>query len=219
MDEMDNSNRKQQEKDAIIGFGNILIPDISGFTNFVNKTDLVSGQIITQRLLRSLLENDLLDLELSELEGDAALLYKYSKKLKPNDILKQYEVMLENFHREQALINQEFQLELNLSLKLIAHYGEFGQYKLGTFRKLYGAPVIEAHRLLKNSIKSSRYVLITDDLMEGKPTRAINDNPEFLRGEKLCQSYGDLRNIRFTVFDYEAACSPREILKGGKNTT
>ena len=90
-----------------IGPGNILIPDISGFTSFVTQTDIVSGQIITKRLLTSLLVNDLLDLELSEIEGDAALLYKYGRKLRPNDILKQYELMLENFHSAQELVNKE----------------------------------------------------------------------------------------------------------------
>lgn len=198
-----------------IGPGNILIPDISGFTSFVTQTDIVSGQIITKRLLTSLLVNDLLDLELSEIEGDAALLYKYGRKLRPNDILKQYELMLENFHSAQELVNKEFNLDLQLSLKLIAHYGTFGQYELGSFRKLYGAPVIEAHRLLKNSVKSSRYVLITDDLLEGSPTTAVINNPEFLRGHKLCESYDNIRNISFTIFDYEAACSPREILERG----
>ncbi|WP_168194574.1 DUF2652 domain-containing protein [Antarcticibacterium arcticum] len=204
---------EKQLKDANIGLGNILIPDISGFTSFVTQTDLVSGQLITQRLLTSLLENDLLDLELSEIEGDAALLYKYGRKLRPNAILKQYEGMLENFHREQEKVNKEFNLDLKLSLKLIAHYGKFGQYELGSFRKLYGAPVIEAHRLLKNSVKSSRYVLITDDLLEGSPTTAAINNPEFLRGHKLCESYDNIRDITFTVFDYEAECSPREILE------
>jgi len=215
MEEVHNVN---VNKDPIIGPGNILIPDISGFTNFVTDISLATGQTITQRLIRSLLEKDLLDLELSEIEGDAALLYKFGKKLKPNAILKQYEAMLENFYREQALINKEFKLDLKLSLKLIAHYGEFGQYELATFKKLYGIPVIEAHRLLKNAVKSSMYVLITDDLLEGTPTTAAVNNPEFLRGSKMCQAQGDIRNIPYTVFNYEAECSPLEILEGSKNS-
>src|SRR5690554_5432044 len=103
--------------------------------------------------------------------------------------------MLENFHREQALVNKEFGMELELSLKLIAHFGEFGQYELGGFKKLYGTPVIEAHRLLKNAVKSSRYVLITDDLLEVLPTTSAIKNPEFLRGNKMCQAHGDIRKI------------------------
>lgn len=209
--------KANMKNDSNTGHGNILIPDISGFTGFVNRVDLITGQTITRRLIRSLLENDILDLELSEIEGDAALLYKFGKKLKPNAILKQYEAMLENFYREQALIKKEYQLDLNLSLKLIAHYGEFGQYELGTFKKLFGTPVIEAHRLLKNDVKSSMYVLITDDLLENNPTTAVVNDPEFLRGTKKCQAYGDIRNIGYTIFNYEAACSPREILERGKN--
>ncbi len=213
MEEKDTNNLEEDNFDSSVGYGNILIPDISGFTKFVIGIDIHPGQTITQRLIRSLLENDLLDLELSEIEGDAALLYKYGKKLKPNLILKQYETMLENFYREQDLINKEFELDLKLSLKLIAHYGEFGQYELGNFKKLFGTPVIEAHRLLKNNVKSDMYVLITDDLLEGIPTTTAINNPEFLRGSKMCQSHGDIRNIAFTIFDYEAECSPREILE------
>ncbi|MEP6262793.1 MAG: DUF2652 domain-containing protein [Gillisia sp.] len=217
MNDKDNPHKKKKTTETVVGYGNILIPDISGFTNFVTGIDIITGQEITQRLLRSLLENDLLDLELSELEGDAALLYKFGKKLKPNAILKQYELMLENFYREQELINKELGLKVELSLKLIAHYGEFGQYELGSFKKLYGIPVIEAHHLLKNEVKSSRYVLITNDLLEGLPTTAAVTNPDFLKGNKMCQAHGDIRNIAYTVFDYEAECSPREILERGEN--
>ena len=214
MEEVDRSANKM---DTNMGPGNILIPDISGFTKFVNNIDLVSGQAITQRLLISLLRDDILDLELSEIEGDAALLYKFGKKLKPNAILRQYEAMLENFYREQDIINKEFGLDLKLSLKLIAHYGEFGQYELGNFKKLFGTPVIEAHRLLKNEMKSSMYVLITDDLLERSPTTAAVNDPQFLKGSKMCQADGDTRNISYTVFDYEAECSPREILERSEN--
>lgn len=209
---MEEDYRAGKNKGSTAGPGNILIPDISGFTKFVTGIDLSDGQVITRRFIRSLLENDLLDLELSEIEGDAALLYKFGKKLQPNAILKQYEAMLENFYKEQALINKEFNLDINLSLKLIAHYGEIGQYELGTFRKLYGTSIIEAHRLLKNDVKSSMYVLMTDDLLEKSPTVSAVNDPEFLRGNKMCQAYGDLKNIRYTVFNYEAACSPGEIL-------
>lgn len=210
----ENSKHKQTDIDKdSTGFGNILIPDISGFSSFVAGVNLVTGQATAQRLIGSLLKQNLLNLELSEIEGDATLLYKFGRKLAPNEILKQYEIMLENFHQEQALVNEEYGLDLKLSLKLIAHYGEFGQYELAGFTKLFGIPVIEAHRLLKNSVKSSRYVLITDDLLEGLPTTSIVNNPEFLRGNKMCQAYNDIRRIYFTVFNYEAACSPREILE------
>ena len=205
--------RRKLKKDTTLGPGNILIPDISGFTNFVNNIDLISGKEITQRLIISLLKEDILDLELSEIEGDAALLYKFGKKLKPNAILRQYEAMLSSFYREQEKINREFGLDLQLSLKLIAHYGEFGQYELGNFKKLFGAPVIEAHRLLKNTVKSPMYVLITDDLLEGKPTTAAIMDPRFLRGSKRCESYNYIRNIGYTVFDYESKCSLAEILE------
>lgn len=65
-------------------------------------------------------------------------------------------------------------------MKLIAYYGEFDQYELARFTKLFGTPVTEAQSLLKNSVESSRYVLITDDHLEGLPTKAVVNSPESL---------------------------------------
>ncbi|WP_409932590.1 DUF2652 domain-containing protein [Xanthocytophaga flavus] len=38
---------------------------------------------------------------------------------------------------------------MDLSLKLIAHYGTFLEYTIETFKKLYGEPIIKTHALLK----------------------------------------------------------------------
>ncbi len=40
------------------------------------------------------------------------------------------------------------------------------EYKIDRFTKLYSGVVVEAHRLLKNSIKSDSYLLLTDSLLE-----------------------------------------------------
>lgn len=73
--------------------------------------------------------------------------------------------MLEAFNQELAILREELGEEIDLTLKLIAHFGILSEYKIGIFQKLYGETVIEAHRLLKNSVNSSTYVLITDDLL------------------------------------------------------
>lgn len=182
---------------------NLLIPDISGFTRFVHTTDEVTGNMIIYRLLSAVVESNILGLTISEIEGDAILFFKKGKKLKPAEILKQYEIMRENFNHEVALLSEEIGEKIDLSLKLIAHYGSTADYKLSGFHKLYGKTVIAAHRLLKNSIKSNVYVLITDELLDTDPETFIAHYPEFERGSKNCKIHGGLRNISYSYLDYE----------------
>jgi hypothetical protein len=51
--------------------------------------------------------------------------------------------------------------KLNLSLKLIAHYGTFSEYTIGSFKNYMVNPS-SRHTLLKNNIKSNTYVLMTN---------------------------------------------------------
>ncbi len=53
--------------------GMIMIPDISGFTDFVIKSNMFVGKYITESLLKSVMDSNILCLEISEVEGDAIL--------------------------------------------------------------------------------------------------------------------------------------------------
>lgn len=57
--------------------GLILLPDISGYSDFVEHTDIVSGRHIVYRLLSAIIKTNRLGLKISEIEGDAVLFYKY----------------------------------------------------------------------------------------------------------------------------------------------
>ena len=54
----------------------ILIPDISGYTEFLTKTELVHSSHIINELLDAILAANSDEFELSEVEGDALLLYR-----------------------------------------------------------------------------------------------------------------------------------------------
>lgn len=58
--------------------GLLFIPDISGFTRFVTETEIGHSRIIIQELLEILINANGIGLEISEIEGDAILFYKYS---------------------------------------------------------------------------------------------------------------------------------------------
>lgn len=180
--------------------GTILIPDISGFTSFVNETEFDTGREITRRLLKVMIESNILNLEISEIEGDAVLFYK-KNQITLTQIKFQFESMLNNFNAKIDELKAETGIEIDLTLKLIAHYGEISTYKIGDFEKLYGRSVIEAHSLLKNSIESNSYILITDDLFN--KSRKKNIDSSFFYGSQICEVLGNLKRICYTYFDYE----------------
>jgi len=142
--------------------GLIIIPDISGYTEFVSSICIEAGRYITGELLSTILQANKLGMNVSEIEGDAILFYKFGKKPSMQRILKLYETMLRSLTIKLREIEAIIGHDLGLSLKLIAHYGTFSEYTIGTFKKLYGEPVVKAHSLLKNTIKSKTYILMTN---------------------------------------------------------
>ena len=58
-----------------INNGLILIPDISGYTEFVYSAELNHAQRIVSVLLESMINTREIDLELCEIEGDALLCF------------------------------------------------------------------------------------------------------------------------------------------------
>src|SRR5215210_8768694 len=153
--------------------GLLFIPDISGFTRFVNETDIEHSRLIIQELLEVLINANETGLEVSEIEGDAILFYKFGESPGLKELYKQVEKMFCAFHRN--LIAYEYRRfcqckacvsAINLSLKVITHYGEFTRYNVKNFNKLIGKGVIVAHQLLKNDIEQHEYWLVTKDLLK-----------------------------------------------------
>ena len=193
----------QDSYGLVVEEANLLIPDISGFTRFVHTTDEVTGNMIIYRLLSAIMNSNILNLKVAEIEGDAILFFKKGRKFTPDEILQQFELMQNSFNWEVSRLSEEIGEKIDLSLKLIAHYGPTADYKLSGFHKLYGKTVIAAHRLLKNSIKSNKYVLITEVFLNEDPVQFIRNHPGFETGRKNCKIHGGLKNISFVYFDYE----------------
>lgn len=155
--------------------GIIIIPDISGYTKFVNSICIEAGRYITRELLSTILYSNKFAMKVSEIEGDAILFYKFGKRPSIQKILKLYETMLRIFTIKLKEIEAVLGYKLGLSLKLIAHYGTFSEYTIGNFKKLYGEPVVKAHALLKNDITSDTYVLITSAIVSKTSLEAGNE--------------------------------------------
>jgi class 3 adenylate cyclase len=150
--------------------GLIFIPDINGFTNFVRSVDAELGAYIIQDLLSAMIVNNPLRLEVSEVEGDAILFYKLGKPHPVDELVNAFSQMQQAFYTKYEQYKRQYNLQTELSLKLIVHYGDIILYDIRGFRKLYGETIIEAHRLLKSGHGANDYILVTDDYMEALQT-------------------------------------------------
>lgn len=153
----------------------LFIPDISGFTRFVSRTDIEHSRLIIQELLESLINANQIGLEISEIEGDAILFYKYGDTPDLESLYRQVEKMFCEFHRQLSVYNsyrfcwcQACSSAINLTLKIITHYGEFTGYNVRNFNKLIGKDVIVAHQLLKNDIEQHEYWLVTSNVLQDR---------------------------------------------------
>jgi hypothetical protein len=151
--------------------GLLFIPDISGFTRFVTDTEINHSRLIIQELLELLINANEIALEVSEIEGDAILFYKFGDPPALEELYKQVEKMFCEFHKSLSAYDQRKYCQCKaciaaagLSLKVISHYGEFTEYNVKNFSKLIGKDVIIAHQLLKNDIEQHEYWLVTEDL-------------------------------------------------------
>lgn len=180
--------------------GIVFIPDISGFSNFVKNTESKKGAGIIAQLLDVILQNNCLSFDISEIEGDAVLFYKFGKTFSIPSILGQYEALLGRFNAKL----EEFAIDTpdvrKLSLKLIVHYGAIEEISVKGFYKLYGNVLIEAHRLLKNNIGGNTYALITDAYLKA------NGDEDFTLENmgKICELYSGIGKICYSYFPYSS---------------
>lgn len=175
--------------------GLLFIPDISGFTKFVNETEVEHSSYIISELLENIINSNQIGLTISEIEGDAVLFYRFGKTPSLEEIYRQVENMFCNFQKQ--LKNYESRracqcsaciAAVNLSLKVITHYGEFSTYNVKKYSKLIGKDVIVAHQLLKNDIDLHEYWLVTSDLCNSKINTGLPTWMNWQQGHKQTEN-------------------------------
>ena len=149
----------------------LFIPDISGFTEFVQTTEVEHSQHVISELLETLIEANTLGLKLAEIEGDALFFYLENKIPSKEELMAQVEAMNIAFHKHLQLLKthricpcKACVCATELQLKIVAHSAELSFIRVQKSVKPFGKEVIEVHRLLKNSIDSDNYVLISEQL-------------------------------------------------------
>lgn len=152
----------------------LFIPDISGFTKFVQSTEIEHSQYVIAELLEVLISANTEALTLAEVEGDALFFYKEGDIPSQEKLLAQIETMFTAFYSHLKRLEKNRICPCNacasapkLELKIISHVGEALQFlTVQGNRKPFGESVIEAHRLLKNTVNSDNYVLISNPLAD-----------------------------------------------------
>jgi len=188
----------------------LILADISGYTRFMldSQEALVHGQQVITELLESIIREVEIPLEIKEIEGDAVFLYA----VKPDDaaaweearrmIGRKLIIFFEAFARtilefsESALCPCAVCRNVDqLELKIVVHSGEALFHRVGRFSDVSGVDVILVHRLLKNSVASNEYVLMTESAYRdiGFPV-----DVEVSKGEEHYPGFGDIPT--FTYF-------------------
>jgi len=192
----------------------ILIPDISGYTDFMSSIELDHGSHLISSFLETILHEANPDFEVSEIEGDAVLLYKKGGVSSREEIVGQCLKMFNAFHRQRKMFQQVVlcpcgacQGMINLSLKFIAHHGNVSLIKVGKFIKASGLDMIIAHRLLKNSIKAEEYLLVTQNCLERIKESADDYGLEWQSAEEEYPSIGKV-DFQFALLEKLKAAIP-----------
>src|SRR5215213_5907964 len=140
--------------------GYFLIADITGYTQYLNESELDHAQGILTSLLNLLIKHTQPPLIISRLAGDAVISYGLSEHfLEGQTFAESLEDTYVSFRRMVELMVRNTTCQCKacqnigaLDLKFFVHYGEFAVQKLDAHDELVGSDVNLLHRLLKNHV-------------------------------------------------------------------
>lgn len=159
----------------------VILADISGYTRFMleNRTSAVHGQLCINSLIEAILEHVNIPLTLQEIEGDAVFLYARHPDTEANwatmvqEISEKLDKFFEAFIAQLGLTAESTPCGCaicrngdKLGLKIIVHAGEAVFHEVAGRPQVSGPDVILAHRLLKNSVDSNEYLLLTENAFQ-----------------------------------------------------
>jgi hypothetical protein len=178
--------------------GLLLIPDISGFTQFVSEVEISHSKHIISDLLELLIDSDKLKLELCEVEGDALFYYKQGDIPAFAALLDQIDHWSRSFHSRLRLLERDNYCKCgacqglsNLGLKVVGHCGEFSTYAVKKQVKVMGEDVILVHRMLKNAVAGSDYALFSRSLTNRIGTDRAR-NAGFQEHRETYETFGEV---------------------------
>jgi hypothetical protein len=153
----------------------LLIADISGYTRFMitNHTARTHAHGIISDLLSAVIKEIRIPLEVNKLQGDAVFMIAQKQKdgweatgtaigARLDDFMAAFDRKLTDLATSNICDCVACQQMVSLRLKVIGHYGAAVRSNIGGFDELSGVDVIVLHRLLKNDVAGSEYILLTE---------------------------------------------------------
>ena len=163
--------------DATARDGFVVIPDISGYTRFMRLNRFAAGhaQYVVAQLLDAVITAARPVLAPTRVEGDSVMFHADSERDAPGrgasgaGVADAVGRIVEAFYERRSRLAggnlcpcEACRHIRELELKVVVHRGEIVRYRLQGLEDLSGLVVIEAHRLLKNSLGLARYVLVSE---------------------------------------------------------
>jgi len=179
----------------------IILVDISGYTRFIryHKVSLLHAEKIVGELMESILAKVREPVIAHEILGDAISLYAVDDGTpgQADNIYRDLDTYFSAFReREASLISACGLCKCDackqvgqLKLKAILHRGEAAFTTVHHTRKISGEDVIISHRLLKNSITSREYILMTRAFAN---SCAALDETTLTPSTEHCEGIGDV---------------------------
>jgi hypothetical protein len=179
----------------------ILIPDISGYTEFITNTELEHGAHAINLLIDAIVKEVGDDYDIAEIEGDAVLLIKKGPAPTQDELEGICFRIFNAFHFQRKFMQQHniclcgaCQGIIDLTLKFVAHHGPLAEMTVGRFVKQSGPAMIVAHRLLKNSIDNHEYLLVTEKLLQ-KVTNSLD--PVEMEWNRSSEQYASIGTVDY----------------------
>ena len=188
--------------------GFLIISDITGYSKYVNESELEHARDSLAALLNILIDHTQSPLVISKLEGDAVFSYA------PEGGFLQGQTLLDMIESTYASFRKALELMVlnttctcnacrnlpNLDLKFFVHFGSYMTQKLGTFTELVGNDVNLVHRLAKNHIKEETgckaYAAFTQSVMDAL---GLADFQNSLTPHR--ESFADVGEVQMFVYD------------------
>jgi hypothetical protein len=146
--------------------GLIVLGDVSGYTEFIATTELEHSREILAELLGTICECAPGNLRIAQLEGDAVF---WLSDEHGEGLVECLKAKFVEFHRRLRFMTMATTCHCracasvgSLTLKFVVHRGEYVQQRVGGSDHFVGSDIVLAHRLLKNTVPSHEYILLTE---------------------------------------------------------
>ncbi len=188
--------------------GYLVIADITGYTAFLNDSELEHAEDSLKDLLDLLIDQTKPPLVISRLEGDAVISYSPEASFLQGQTMVE---IIENTYVRFREARQRMRLNTacpcnacqnipNLDLKFFVHYGTYALQNMANYTELVGRDVNIAHRLLKNNIKEetgiSAYAAYTEAAVD-----ALGIHEFLVEMQEHIEEFPDVGEVKLYVED------------------